>query len=94
VKPEKRRAFEHYVDTALAEYATRFNSDELIDRGYFGLGPAHPQLRSRVGHYTLIMKGHYGIKDWLPGERREIQIGAHGGVSDAEMYVPLIVVSV
>lgn len=94
VKPEKRRAFEHYVDTVLADYATRFSSDELIGQGYFGLGPAHPQLCRRVGDYTLVMKGHHGIKDWLPGERREIQIGAHGGISDAEMYVPLIVANV
>lgn len=94
VKPEKQPDFERYVDTALAPYATRFKSDELVDQGYFGLGSVHPRLRTRVGNYTLIMKGHHGIKDWLPGERRETQIGAHSGVTDEEMYVPLIVVNV
>ncbi len=94
VKPEKQRDFECYVDTALAAYATWFKSDDLVDQGYFGLGSVHPKLRTRVGNYTLIMKGHHGIKDWLPGERHEIQIGAHSGVSDDEMYVPLIVVNV
>lgn len=94
VKREKRRAFEKYVDTALAQYATLFKSDELIEQGYFGLGPVHPRLPARVGDYTLIMKGKHGIKDWLPGERRDIQIGAHSGVSEAEMYVPLIVANV
>jgi hypothetical protein len=94
VEPEKRQAFENYVGTVLAEYATLFKSDRLVEQGYFGLGPVHPQLRARVGNYTLIMKGHYGIKDWLPGERREIQVGAHSGVSNAEMYVPLVAVNV
>lgn len=94
VKPEAHRAFEHYVDTTLAQYATLFKSDDLVARGYFGLGPVHPQLASRVGNYTLIMKGRHGIKDWLPGERRDIPIGAHSGVSEAEMYVPLIVANV
>ncbi|MGF1614196.1 MAG: alkaline phosphatase family protein [Gammaproteobacteria bacterium] len=91
VKPGQDRAFEHYVETTLAPYATLFKSRQLVDQGYFGLGPANLRLRSRVGDYTLVMKGHYGIKDWLPGERREVLIGAHGGVSEAEMRVPLIV---
>ena len=94
VKPEKCGTFETYVDTVLAPYATLCKSDELVARGYFGLGPVHPQLLSRVGTYTLIMKGRHGIRDWLPGERRDIPIGAHSGVSDAEMYVPLIVAHV
>jgi hypothetical protein len=36
------------------------------------------------------MKDNYVLKDWLPGESRYQHIGVHGGVSQAEMYVPLI----
>ncbi|HZA28524.1 MAG TPA: hypothetical protein VE735_02825, partial [Gammaproteobacteria bacterium] len=69
-------------------------SEELIKGGYFGLGPPHPRLQERIGDYTLIMKDGYVIKDWLPGEERYRHIGVHGGMSAAEMYVPLIVVTV
>lgn len=93
VHPEKRGQFEHYVRTVLAQDVELFPSAELIARGYFGLGPPHPRLRERVGDYTLVMRGHAVIKDWLLGERRYTQIGVHGGVSAAEMQVPLVVVS-
>ena len=56
----------------------------------FGLGPANPRLLERIGHYTLVMKDNYTIKDWIPGEQRHLTLGVHGGVSAAEMYVPPI----
>ncbi len=91
VKPDRREAFEQYVTTELADCAEMRPSRELIEDGYFGVGDPHPRLRERVGDYTLIMKQRFAIKDWLPAEARFSQIGAHGGTSDAEMYVPLIV---
>jgi hypothetical protein len=63
----------------------------LVLQGWFGLGPANPRLAERVGHYTLVMNDNYTIKDWIPGEQRYLTVGVHGGVSAAEMYVPLIV---
>ena len=36
------------------------------------------------------MRGRHTIKDWLPGEKRFLHIGNHGGTSAEEMYVPLI----
>jgi hypothetical protein len=93
VQPERRGRFEHYVQTVLAPDVELFASAELIARGCFGLGPPHPRLRERVGDYTLAMRGTAVIKDWLLGERRYRQIGVHGGVSAAEMRVPLGVVT-
>lgn len=92
VHRRKRRAFEDYVRRILGDSMTLFESGKLIEEGYFGLGPAHPELGTRVGDYTLLMKERYTLKDWLPGERREVQVGAHGGLSDEELYVPLVVV--
>ena len=56
------------------------------------LDGANVELKDRVGDYALVMKGNHTIKDWLPRERPFQFIGAHGGLSDDEMYVPLIVV--
>lgn len=90
VQPGQERAFEQYVQTRLAHCAKLYRSADLIALGWFGLGPANPRLAERVGHYTLVMKGDYTIKDWIPGEQRHLTLGVHGGVSAAEMYVPLI----
>jgi len=91
VWPGQEAAFEHYVQTRLAHCASLYRSRDLIAQGWFGLGPANPRLAERIGEYTLVMKDDYTIKDWIPGERRHLTLGVHGGVSAAEMHVPLIV---
>lgn len=90
VQPGQQDAFEHYVPTRLGHCTELYRSTDLIAQAWFGLGPAHPRLSERVGHYTLLMKDNYTIKDWLLGEQRHLTLGVHGGVSAAEMYVPLI----
>lgn len=90
VKPDARDAFEDYVGRELAAFTELRSSRNLIAQNYFGLGEPHHGLRDRVGDYTLIMKGNYVIKDWLFAERRYPQIGVHGGLSEQELYVPLI----
>jgi hypothetical protein len=94
VHPGQAGAFEHYVQTRLDHCASLYRSADLIAQGWFGLGAANPRLAERVGHYTLLMKDNYTIKDWIPGESRHLTVGVHGGVSAAEMYVPLIVAAV
>jgi hypothetical protein len=91
VKPDCREPFERYVRTELADAAELHRSADLIEQGWFGLGTAHPRLAERVGDYTLVMRDNYIIRDWLPDEPRFEQIGVHGGISEAEMRVPLIV---
>lgn len=91
VQPGQDRAFEHYVQTRLDDFTRLYRSTDLIAQGWFGLGPANPRLAERIGHYTLVMKDDYTIKDWILGEERQLALGVHGGVSAAEMYVPLIV---
>lgn len=91
VRAQMREQFERYVRSTLGDCATLYRSEELIKNGVFGLGRPHPRLHERVGDYALIMKDNYVIKDWLPGEHRHVNIGTHGGVSEEEMYVPLIV---
>ncbi len=91
-RPFKRRQFRDYALGELGACAELMHSSNLIAEGYFGLGSPHPGLKDRVGEYALVMKGNHTIKDWLPRERPFRFIGAHGGLSDAEMFVPLIVV--
>lgn len=91
VHPDKAVQFENAASEELSGRARLFKSRELVEAGWFGPGQPHPRLLERVGHYTLVMEGNHSIKDWLTGERRYGQIGVHGGVSTAEMEVPLIV---
>lgn len=90
VRPGRHPDFERYVATRLGDHATLHRSADLIAQNWFGPGAPHPRLAERVGDYTLVMKDHCTLKDWLPNEKRHAHIGAHGGISDDEMYVPLI----
>ena len=90
VRPEARMEFEAYVTNELNHCAQLYPSAELVEQGWFGLGAPHFRLLDRIGDYTLLMKDNYTIKDWLPDEKRHTLLGAHGGLSEDELYVPLI----
>lgn len=93
VHPDRRQQFDDYVTSELAYCTTLWRSEELMREGYFGLGEPDRRLPDRIGHYALAMKENYVIKDWILGEKPYQHIGVHGGVSEAEMYVPLAVVA-
>lgn len=86
-----REAFDTYVHEELAELATCVPSTELITSAWFGQGEPHPRLIDRIGDRLLLMKQDYVLKDWLPQEKRHEMVGVHGGLSEDELLVPLIV---
>jgi hypothetical protein len=99
---ERRVAFCYVQDGRAAEFAARARdwlgprgevraSRELLDEGWFGPGPAHPLLAERIGDLVLVMNGRHTVKDWTPGESRHPHIGNHGGATDDEMLIPLVV---
>ena len=90
VHPEKQEQFCQYVQQDFAEQIKLVKSSDLLEQGVFGLGDPHPDLANRIGDYTLIMKDNFVVKDWLPGEKPFFHYGVHGGVSEQEMLVPLV----
>jgi hypothetical protein len=75
----------------LGERADVLPSAQLMESGWFGDGNPHPRFAERIGEVTLLMRGHYTVKDWTPGEPNFLHIGNHGGPSEDEMLIPLIV---
>lgn len=92
IKENQHNAFNSFVQKNLSEQITAYPSPELLAQHYYGLGPAHPQLSKRIGDFMLIMNDNFTIMDTLPGEKPFYHIGTHGGLSEQEMYVPLIIV--
>ena len=90
VRHGKREQFESYVNDNLSHAIELHRSEELLQRNLFGLGEPHPELLSRIGDYILIQKAGYVIHDPLIGEKPPRMIGFHGGLSEQEMAVPLI----
>jgi len=99
---EPRVAFCHVQEGREAEFLARARdwlgqraevrpSRELQEAGWFGPGRAHPEFAERIGEVALVMNGRYTIKDRVPGEPRHLHIGNHGGTSEEEMMIPLLV---
>ncbi len=91
VRPSKTTTFEAYIQQNLAHTGDLRKGEELIAENYFGLFTHHPKFEERIGDYVLLMRENYVFKDCLEGEERSMHVGNHGGISDDEIYVPLIV---
>lgn len=92
LKPGAEAAFTAYVAQNLGHAAVAVPREQLFAEGWFGPGPLHPRLASRVGDYVLVMQEDWTLRDLMPGEREHPMVGFHGGVSAAEMTVPLVLV--
>jgi hypothetical protein len=91
VRPGRVERFEGYCRDFLGDTLDLWRSDDLLDRGLFGLGEPHPRLAERIGDYVLLMRGSRVIREWLPFEKRFHHVGVHGGLTPAELEVPLCV---
>lgn len=92
VHPGRTRDFEQYVNEHLSHAFELHASEELLVGGWFGHGAPSEQIHSRIGDYTLMPREDYVIHESLGSESGwPGMIGVHGGSSEAEMYVPLLV---
>ncbi|WPL18673.1 Type I phosphodiesterase / nucleotide pyrophosphatase [Thiorhodovibrio winogradskyi] len=85
-------AFMAAVEQTLGARFRLAPSGELLAQGYFGPGEPHPELTHRIGDVILIGHDRSVIRDRLPSEKPFQQIGVHGGLSRAEMLVPLCLI--
>ena len=74
----------------LGERADVVPSKKLLEEGWFGGGTPHPRFAERIGDVALVMRNRYTVKDWVAGESRHLHIGNHGGPSEDEMLIPLV----
>ena len=93
LRPGAEKTFDDYVENELSDKLESYRSSELIEKGWFGLGEPHPQLVHRIGDRVLLMRSHYTLKDRLAQEKNYDLVGVHGGLSEDELLVPLIVAS-
>ncbi|HEX7249737.1 MAG TPA: alkaline phosphatase family protein [Burkholderiales bacterium] len=91
VQEGREREFMQRAADWLGARARVCPSKELAAEGWFGAGEPHPRLAERIGDVALVMNGRVTVKDWTPGEPRHRHVGHHGGTSDEEMLIPLIV---
>lgn len=90
LRPNREEGFKQYIRTRLNQQFSLYPSAEFLQTGWFGIGQPDPRLIDRIGDCILIPRHHYTVKDSLPSDPPWQDVGVHGGVSEDEMYVPLI----
>ncbi len=91
LRPAQRAAFIHYVTQELAERCDLISAEQLLEERWFGPGPEDPRLTDRIGDYLLLPRDGVVFRQRLPHEAGYEQRGVHGGLSQAERTVPLII---
>ncbi len=91
---QDQKAFIGKAKSVLGNRANVRPSRELLDEGWFGAGHAHPRFAERIGDVAIVMNGRGTVKDWVAGEPRHLHIGNHGGTSEDEMNIPLVVAKI
>jgi hypothetical protein len=67
-------------------------SEDALAKGLFGDGTAHPEAAARLGELVLLSTARYGLYHAYPDAAR--LRGMHGGLTDQEMLVPLLVAAI
>jgi hypothetical protein len=91
VRPGMGLEFEQYIIKNLDDFCQIFKSRDIIEKGFFGLYEPNIKLSQRTGDFTIVMKKNYMIRETLSGEKNKELVGIHGGLTDDEMFSPLIV---
>ena len=73
--------------------AVCYRSEKLLEENWYGLGKQHPRLPDRVGDRVLLMQEKATLHDRLAQESAYQMVGAHGGMSADELWVPFVMVS-
>lgn len=91
VRAKAHQDFRRIVTEQLGDNCECFDVDTLLHEGWFGPERAQvpPHHYDALGDFVLIMKNHFTLEDVIPGKRASSFIGMHGGVTKAEMEVPV-----
>lgn len=90
-KPDRRETLGLDLAELLGDRATVLSGAQFIAAGFLGPGEHHPAIAQRVGDWVVAMADGWTLRDRLPGEKPFMPVGVHGGLSEAELNVPLVV---
>ncbi len=88
-RPGRAREVEAYLQKHLGSQGFPLASTRAFQEGLFGLGPSRPEARDRAGDFLLIPREGWAFP-YRQGPGESLLVGRHGGTSEAEMLVPLL----
>jgi len=93
VKPDMKQAFEQRFNHLFSEDYSLFSKEDVLDRNLLGTGTAHPKALDFLGDFLACAIGEryfsYETDLSVPAHN---YAALHGGLTEKEMIVPLIVI--
>jgi hypothetical protein len=89
VRPRKQQAFTRVFDQYLAHACRAVPGEAMLASGAYGPGTPHAALDTRVGDVVLLSHEGWGMIHTPPGVQPLVMSGSHGGMSPAEVRIPL-----
>lgn len=91
VKEGKKNLFAECFNKLFSEDFKLFTKEEFLKSGILGFGNMHTQIPDFLGDFICISFGKRSLR-YTTGEKQFNPLKAdHAGMSDSEMYVPLII---
>ncbi|MDA4130552.1 MAG: alkaline phosphatase family protein [Thaumarchaeota archaeon] len=91
VKDDNQKKVAQFFDTNFSGLFEVRESQEMLNQGYFGIGEIMPETKHRIGDLIVLPRFHNAIDNSRIDPRHSEVPGRHGGLSEEEMQVPLIV---
>jgi len=87
VRHGRAEDFQEYMDKVWGDRFRPVPAERFLKAGLFGAEKQHPRLTDRVGDFVVLPdEGAF----WYFANRENPLLGRHGGLSRAEMLVPLL----
>jgi predicted AlkP superfamily pyrophosphatase or phosphodiesterase len=91
VREGMANTFTEYIDSQLGYMCELYSSTKLVNENWFGHFEPNKKLHERIGDYTLITKENYYFDQRYSKKESPNYLGLHGGVTEDEMLIPLII---
>lgn len=93
VKYDRKTDFERAVHNYLGNDFLLLSRNDVINKGILGGGKSHPKTIDFIGDYMICAIADKGIRyQTLNMKPKQMNKANHGGLTDAEMIIPLIVI--
>ena len=91
VKPHRKAEFEKAFHDRFGETFVLYTRQQVLDMQLLGRGETHPKVDDFLGDYLACAVGNEYIEYAVLNEPESVRfVGAHAGLTDDEMLVPVI----
>ena len=92
IKKGKKTKFKELMNKYFKGKYIIYTKEEFLKTGLLGIGKPHKRIDEYFGDYIVVMTSDVSIRYTLTGEKNDIHLADHSGITKEEMIVPVITI--